>query len=94
LRCSDATASSFVAKVRGEVFAHFHTVAVKCHSIMRNWLLGRQDEFFVNNPINTGNDEHALEFVFFCLFYRFRSRWVLTFLVRFILFPEWLSNHC
>jgi hypothetical protein len=26
VRCRDATASSFVAKVRGEVFAHFHAV--------------------------------------------------------------------
>jgi hypothetical protein len=34
--CRDATASSFVAKVRGEVFAHFHVVAVKRHSSMRN----------------------------------------------------------
>jgi hypothetical protein len=25
VRCHDATASSFVAKVQGEVFAHFHT---------------------------------------------------------------------
>jgi hypothetical protein len=25
-----------VVKVRGEVFAHFHAVAVKCHSNMRN----------------------------------------------------------
>jgi hypothetical protein len=30
--CHDATASSFVAKVRGEVFTHFHAVAVKRHS--------------------------------------------------------------
>jgi hypothetical protein len=26
LRCRDATVSSFVAKVRGEIFAHFHAV--------------------------------------------------------------------
>jgi hypothetical protein len=32
MRSPDATASSFVAKVRGEVFAHFHAVAVKRHS--------------------------------------------------------------
>jgi hypothetical protein len=36
VRCRDATASSFVAKVRGEVFAHFHAVAVKRHNSMRN----------------------------------------------------------
>jgi hypothetical protein len=32
VRCRDATASSSVAKVQGEVFAHFHAVAIKCHS--------------------------------------------------------------
>jgi hypothetical protein len=32
VHCSDATARSFVAKVLGQVFAHFHAVAVKCHS--------------------------------------------------------------
>jgi hypothetical protein len=26
-----------VAKFRGEVFAYFHSVAVKCHISMRNW---------------------------------------------------------
>jgi hypothetical protein len=40
VRCRDATASSFVAKVRGEVFAHFHAFAVKLHSSMRNGLFG------------------------------------------------------
>jgi hypothetical protein len=34
VRC-DATATSFVAKVRSEVFAHFQAVAVR-HSSMRN----------------------------------------------------------
>jgi hypothetical protein len=38
VRCRDATASSFVAKVRGEVFAHFQAVAVKPHSSMRKLL--------------------------------------------------------
>jgi hypothetical protein len=31
-----ATASSFVAKFRDEVFAHFHVVVVKRYSSMRN----------------------------------------------------------
>jgi hypothetical protein len=30
----------FVAKVRGEVFAHFHAVAVKLHSSICKWLFG------------------------------------------------------
>jgi hypothetical protein len=32
----------FVAKVWGEVFSHFHAVAGKGHSSMRNWLFGLQ----------------------------------------------------
>jgi hypothetical protein len=36
LHCRDARKSSFVSKVRGEVFAHFHAVTVKRHSSMRN----------------------------------------------------------
>jgi hypothetical protein len=32
----DATANSFVAKVRGKVFAHFHTVTVKRNSSTQN----------------------------------------------------------
>jgi hypothetical protein len=36
VRCHDAAVSSFVAKVRGEVFLYFHAVAVKRHSNMRS----------------------------------------------------------
>jgi hypothetical protein len=32
VRCRNATASSFVAKVQGEVFARFHAIVVKRHS--------------------------------------------------------------
>jgi hypothetical protein len=34
--CREATASSFVAKVLGKVFTHFHAVAVKRHSTTHN----------------------------------------------------------
>jgi hypothetical protein len=37
VRCSDATTSSFVVKVHGEVFVHFHAVDVKSHSSMWNY---------------------------------------------------------
>jgi hypothetical protein len=37
---SQCFASSFVAKLRGEVFANFHAVTVKRHSSMRNRLFG------------------------------------------------------
>jgi cold shock CspA family protein len=40
VHCHDATASSFVTKGRGDVFAHFHAVTVKRHSSMQNSLLG------------------------------------------------------
>jgi hypothetical protein len=40
VRCRDATASSFIAKIHDEFLAHFHAVAVKRHSSMRNWLFG------------------------------------------------------
>jgi hypothetical protein len=36
VHCHDATASCFVAKVWGEVLAHFHTVAITCHGSMQN----------------------------------------------------------
>jgi hypothetical protein len=38
VRCHEATASSFVANVSGEVFAHFLAADVKCHSSMWNRL--------------------------------------------------------
>jgi hypothetical protein len=40
VHCHDATVSYFVAKVWGEVFAHFYAVAVKHESSMRNWPFG------------------------------------------------------
>jgi hypothetical protein len=65
MRCRDATASSFVAKVRGEVFAHFHEVAVKVTVVCGIDCLACQDEFFVNNPFEVKeNNEHSLDFVF------------------------------
>jgi hypothetical protein len=61
--CHDATASSFVAKVWGEVFAHFHSVAIKVTVVCGIDCLACQDEFFVNNPLDAEeNDEHALNF--------------------------------
>jgi hypothetical protein len=35
VHCHDATASSFDAKVWGEVFIHFHAVTMKHHSSMQ-----------------------------------------------------------
>jgi hypothetical protein len=61
--CRDSTASSFVAKVRDEVFAHFNAVAIKVTVVCGTDSLACQDEFFVNTPLDIkGNDEHALDF--------------------------------
>jgi hypothetical protein len=63
VRCCDSTASCFVVKVRGEVFSHFHPVAVTSRSSMRNWMFGLPDEFFVNNSFYVKEIyEHALNF--------------------------------
>jgi hypothetical protein len=81
--CRDATASSFVAKIQGEVFAHrIHCVACK-------------DEFFVNSSLNVKeNYECALDFALHlsCLFsisvssdFPYKAHAVLS---------ERLSNHC
>jgi hypothetical protein len=63
VRCRDASAGSFFAKARGEVFPHFHAVAVKRHSSMRNCLFGVPGRIFVNNPLDVKeNDEYSLDF--------------------------------
>jgi hypothetical protein len=36
VQCRDATASSFVAKIRDKVFARFHAGAIKRYGIMQN----------------------------------------------------------
>jgi hypothetical protein len=36
MHCREETASSFVAKARGEVFTYFHVATIKCHGSMRN----------------------------------------------------------
>jgi hypothetical protein len=48
VRCPDATASSFVAKVPGEVFAHFHAVAVKVTVLCGIDCLACQGKSFAN----------------------------------------------
>jgi hypothetical protein len=68
VRCRDATASSFAAKVRDEFFAHVHAVAVNVTVICEIDCLACQDEFFVINPLDAKeNDEHAFTLLFTCL---------------------------
>jgi hypothetical protein len=54
LRCRDATVTSFVAKVRGEVFAHFYPVTLKRHNSMQNSLFGLPGRILCeqNNPFD------------------------------------------
>jgi hypothetical protein len=44
VHCRDETTNSFVAKVQGEVFTHFHAVTVKQYSSMWNWLFGLREQ--------------------------------------------------
>jgi hypothetical protein len=54
----DATASSLVAKVQGEVCAHFYIVATKCHSSM----FGLPEQILCeHSPHIKESDEYALD---------------------------------
>jgi hypothetical protein len=72
-RCRKATPSSFVTKVQGEVFTHFHAVTVNITVLCGIDCLTCQGKFFVNIPLEVKeNDEHALGFALH-LSRRFRS---------------------
>jgi hypothetical protein len=61
--CRDATASTYVPKVRGEIIEYFHVVAENVTVVYGTDCLGCQGEFFVNNPHDVKeSDEHALDF--------------------------------
>jgi hypothetical protein len=86
VRCRDAEDSYFVAKVRGEVFAYFHTVAVKYHSSMSNWLFGLPERtFFIAIPSMSKKIMKMVLGIAPHLSRPYRARWVWTFHVRFML---------
>jgi hypothetical protein len=86
VRCRDATASSFVAKVRGEVFAHFHAVVVKRHCSVRNWLFSLPGRVLYEQPTLYRRTWWTMLWAFFlCISRPFRSWWVWTFRVQLIL---------
>jgi hypothetical protein len=93
--CHYTTATFFAAKVRGEVFAHFHAVAVKRHRVCGIYCFVCRDEFFVNNPPDVKeNDEYALDFAL-----RLSRLFSVSVTSGFrrtahALFPERLSKHC
>jgi hypothetical protein len=54
-----------VAKVRAEVFAHLHAVAIKVTVVCEIDCLACQDEFLVNKDLDVKEtDEHALDSAF------------------------------
>jgi hypothetical protein len=64
MRYHDATASSFVAKVPGDVFTNFHLVAIKRHLVCGIGCFTCQYESFASSSLNIKeNDQHALDFV-------------------------------
>jgi hypothetical protein len=72
----DATASSFVNKVQGEVFAGFHAIIVKCHSTMQNWLFELSGQtFYEQSPWCQRKWWMLLTLLIACLAF-YWSRWV------------------
>jgi hypothetical protein len=65
MHCCDATASSYVAKVQGEVFARFHAVTIKATVVCEIDCLAYQDKFFVSNLLDVKENDHALDFALY-----------------------------
>jgi hypothetical protein len=76
--CSIATASSSVAKVQVEVFAHFHEGAAERRSTIRNCVV-YDDEFFVNNPVDVKENDELVVGYSLRLSRPFRSRRICPF---------------
>jgi hypothetical protein len=95
VRCRDATASSFVAEVLAEVFAHLHAVAVEVPVMCGMDCLVCQYEFFMNDPLDVKeNDELVFDFAL-PLSRRFSVSVSFDFpCTAHTLFPERLCNRC
>jgi hypothetical protein len=63
VRCRDATAISFIANVRGEVFSHLHIAVVSGIDC-----LACQDKFFANNPLDVKENVSMLLALLFTCF--------------------------
>jgi hypothetical protein len=94
VHCRDAIANSFVTKVWGEVFAHFHAVSINVTVVCGIDSLSCQDEFFVNRPLDIKETEElALDFAFYPSPFSVSAS--LYFLCKaHAFFLERLSNHC
>jgi hypothetical protein len=89
----------FVNKIRDEVIAHLHTIAVKCHSSMRNWLFGLPGRIVCEQSLMSKKMmSMLLTFLFTCLaFFSFCPESSMPFkhpCATHTFFPEHLSNHC
>jgi hypothetical protein len=78
VHCHNAIASSLVTKVWGEVLAHFHAVAIKCHSSKQNWLFGLSGRTLCEQSDVKEHDEHTPDFALNPS-HLFRFWWVWTF---------------
>jgi hypothetical protein len=91
VRCRDATAFSFIVKVQGGVFAHFHAVSANRHSSTWSWLFSLPGRVLCEQSFDVKEyDEHAPDFALH-LSRLLRSRWVWTLRVRLMLSS---SNAC
>jgi hypothetical protein len=87
--CRDVTASYFVAEVLVEVFTHFHAVTgetLQQYTGLTVWS-ARTNSLWTLAFMAKKSDEHALHFALHLSRF-FRSRWVWTFRVRFMFFPN------
>jgi hypothetical protein len=96
---SDATASSSVAKVRGEVFAHSHANAVKRHRSMWNWLFGQPGRILYEKSPWCQRKLWACSCLCFSSVSPFSLRPASSIPFKHLctahaFFPERLSNHC
>jgi hypothetical protein len=89
--CRDATASSFIGKVWGKVFAHFLAVAVEGQGSMRNWLFGLPKLIICEQFPWCQRKCWACSWLFPSPVLRFWSQWVWTFPVR--LMVSFLNVH-
>jgi hypothetical protein len=85
MHCHDTTATSFVAKVLGKVFSHFHTVVVERYSGMQNWLFSLLGWILCEQFPWIQWERWACSWLCSSPVSPFRSRWVWTFLVQLIL---------
>jgi hypothetical protein len=89
VRCRDAVDSNFVHKVRSEIFAHFHAVAVERHSSMQNRMFGLPGRILCEQPPWCQRKLWACSWL---CFNRYR---LLDFpSTVHALFPDRLPNHC